>query len=77
MDTVSSPKDRLISSKEHELREIRNKLTATMKQLQEIERENKTLRRLQVNVNCCCCCCCYYYYYCYSIDTTRERITQG
>ena len=44
----SSPKDRLLSSKDHELREMQNKLTATLRRLQEVDKENRTLRRLQV-----------------------------
>ena len=49
--TGNSPKDRLLSSKEHELREMYNKFIATTRRLQEVERENKTLNRLQVQTH--------------------------
>lgn len=44
----NSLNDRLLSSKERELKDILNKLTVTKRILHDIEKENKILKRLQV-----------------------------
>ena len=47
----NSPHDRLLSSKERELKDILNKLTETKRRLHDMEKENKILKRLQVRAS--------------------------
>lgn len=50
--TDLSPHSRLISSKDHEIRGLRNQLTLVQNQLKDTIKENRLIKRLQVGNTC-------------------------